>query len=134
MARANAGSRVSARSNSARASASASTVPRCRQSSPRSQQSYTSRLASGVRRAAARRASSTWMASVPATLAAQESSPVPTVSDQLMTASDEQASTWTRNFNPLLPQGSSNRWPTIDGIYERLLAREVVVKSPRGDP
>jgi peptide/nickel transport system substrate-binding protein len=57
---------------------------------------------------------------VPATLAAQEASPEPTVSDQLLTASDEQSSTWIRNFNPLLPQGSSNRWPTIDGIYERL--------------
>jgi peptide/nickel transport system substrate-binding protein len=57
---------------------------------------------------------------VPATLAAQESSPVATVSDRLMTVSSEQASTWTRNFNPLLPEGASNRWPTIDGIYERL--------------
>ena len=57
---------------------------------------------------------------VPAALAAQEASPQPTVSDQLMTVSDEQTSTWIRNFNPLLPQGSSNRWPTIDGIYERL--------------
>lgn len=57
---------------------------------------------------------------VPATLAAQEASPSPVVSDQLLTASDEQTSTWIRNFNPLLPQASSNRWPTINGIYEPL--------------
>jgi ABC-type transport system substrate-binding protein len=57
---------------------------------------------------------------VPSKLAAQEASPAPEVSDLLMTVSDEQSSTWIRNFNPLLPQGSSNRWPTIDGIYERL--------------
>jgi peptide/nickel transport system substrate-binding protein len=59
---------------------------------------------------------------IPAALAAQEASPSAggTVSDQLLTASDEQTSTWTRNFNPLLPQGSSNRWPTINGIYEPL--------------
>jgi peptide/nickel transport system substrate-binding protein len=63
---------------------------------------------------------------VPATLAAQEASPAPTVSDQLLTASDEQSSTWIRNFNPLLPQGSSNRWPTIDGIYERLFVYTVL--------
>ncbi len=60
---------------------------------------------------------------IPAALAAQEASPAAggaTVSDQLLVASDEQTSTWTRNFNPLLPQGSSNRWPTINGIYESL--------------
>lgn len=38
---------------------------------------------------------------------------------KLVTASDEQQSTWTRNFNVLMPQGT-NRWPTINGIYEPL--------------
>jgi peptide/nickel transport system substrate-binding protein len=57
---------------------------------------------------------------VPATLAAQEASPAATVSDRLMVTGDEQQSTWIRNFNPLLPQNSSNRWPTINGIYEPL--------------
>lgn len=60
------------------------------------------------------------MGYVPSTLAAQEATPAPEVSDQLLTASDEQTSTWVRNFNPLLPQGASNRWPTINGIYEPL--------------
>ena len=39
---------------------------------------------------------------------------------KLITASDEQASTWTRNFNPLLPQASTHRWPTLNGIHEPL--------------
>ena len=69
------------------------------------------------------------MGYVPATLAAQEASPAAgggTVSDQLLTGSDEQTSTWTRNFNPLLPQGSSNRWPTINGIYESLFIYTII--------
>ena len=57
---------------------------------------------------------------IPASLAAQEASPEPTVSDVLLTASDEQTSTWVRNFNPLLPQSSSHRWPAQHGIYEPL--------------
>ncbi|MDQ3525645.1 MAG: ABC transporter substrate-binding protein, partial [Chloroflexota bacterium] len=60
------------------------------------------------------------MGHVPATLAAQEATPAPGVSDQLLTVSNEQTSTWVRNFNPLLPEGSSSRWPTINGIYEPL--------------
>ncbi|HEU0164649.1 MAG TPA: ABC transporter substrate-binding protein [Thermomicrobiales bacterium] len=45
---------------------------------------------------------------------------------KLITASDEQASTWTKNFNPLLPQSSSNRWPTINGIYEPLFVYNTI--------
>lgn len=59
------------------------------------------------------------MGYVPSTLAAQEATPGAEVSDQLLTASDEQVSTWIRNFNPLFPQ-TTNRWPTINGIYEPL--------------
>jgi len=38
----------------------------------------------------------------------------------LMTVNNEQQGTWSRNFNPLLGEGSSCRWPTHFGIYEPL--------------
>jgi len=39
--------------------------------------------------------------------------------DAPLTISQEQQSSWQRNFNPLLPAGRS-RWPTRDGVYEPL--------------
>lgn len=36
-----------------------------------------------------------------------------------LTVSQEQVSSWVRNFNPLIPGGSA-RWPTASGIYEPL--------------
>ncbi|SVC67989.1 uncharacterized protein METZ01_LOCUS320843, partial [marine metagenome] len=36
-----------------------------------------------------------------------------------LTISQEQVSSWVRNFNPLIPGGTS-RWPTVAGIYEPL--------------
>ena len=38
----------------------------------------------------------------------------------LLTANNEQQATWIRNFNPLLSEGVSSRWPTLFGIYEGL--------------
>jgi peptide/nickel transport system substrate-binding protein len=38
----------------------------------------------------------------------------------LLTCNNEQQATWIRNFNPLLPEGASSRWPTLFGIYEPL--------------
>jgi peptide/nickel transport system substrate-binding protein len=67
---------------------------------------------------------------VPSKLAAQEASPETAVSEQLMTTADEQQSTWIRNFNPLLPQGSSSRWPTQNGIYESLFIYTLINAEP----
>jgi len=53
---------------------------------------------------------------IPATAVAAQS----TSELKLLTSADEQASTWTRNFNPLLPGGASCRWLTQNGIYEPL--------------
>ncbi|MGH2532101.1 MAG: ABC transporter substrate-binding protein [Thermomicrobiales bacterium] len=38
----------------------------------------------------------------------------------LVTVSTEQEATWVRNFNPLVPTGSS-KWPTESGVYEPLI-------------
>jgi peptide/nickel transport system substrate-binding protein len=38
----------------------------------------------------------------------------------MLTANNEQQATWIRNFNPLLPENASCRWPTLFGIYEPL--------------
>ena len=38
----------------------------------------------------------------------------------LLTTNNEQQGTWIRNFNPLLPENASCRWPTLHGIYESL--------------
>jgi peptide/nickel transport system substrate-binding protein len=38
----------------------------------------------------------------------------------LLTVSTEQEATWVRNFNPLVPQGSS-KWPTESGVYEPMI-------------
>ncbi len=38
----------------------------------------------------------------------------------LLTCNNEQQATWIRNFNPLLSENASNRWPTLFGIYEPL--------------
>lgn len=38
----------------------------------------------------------------------------------LLTTNNEQQGTWIRNFNPLLPENTSSRWPTLFGIYEPL--------------
>jgi peptide/nickel transport system substrate-binding protein len=38
----------------------------------------------------------------------------------VLSVSVEQTSAWVKNFNPLLPAGSS-RWPTRNGIYEPLM-------------
>lgn len=51
---------------------------------------------------------------IPASAVAAQSS----ANLKLLTGADEQASTWTRNFNPLLPGSSSCRWLTQNGIYE----------------
>ncbi|HWK81114.1 MAG TPA: ABC transporter substrate-binding protein [Thermomicrobiales bacterium] len=48
---------------------------------------------------------------------------------KLVTASDEQQSTWTRNFNPLMPQASTSRWPTQNGIYEPM----AVFNTPKAE-
>ena len=39
----------------------------------------------------------------------------------LVTVSQEQVATWIRNFNPLMPEGSTARWPTQAGIYEPMI-------------
>ena len=49
----------------------------------------------------------------------------------MLTTNNEQQNTWIRNFNPLLPENASSRWPTLYGIYEPLfvwntLAAEIV--------
>ncbi|MDQ3443423.1 MAG: ABC transporter substrate-binding protein [Chloroflexota bacterium] len=41
-------------------------------------------------------------------------------SEGLLTTNNEQQATWIRNFNPLMPEGSTSRWPTHFGIYEPL--------------
>ena len=46
-------------------------------------------------------------------------SPSPSPSRNVLTVSVEQASAWTRNFNPLLVGAA--RWPTRGGIFEPLL-------------
>jgi len=38
----------------------------------------------------------------------------------LLTTNNEQQGSWIRNFNPLLPENASSRWPTLHGIYESL--------------
>ena len=38
----------------------------------------------------------------------------------LLTVNNEQQATWIRNFNPLLSENVSCRWPTHFGIYEPL--------------
>lgn len=38
----------------------------------------------------------------------------------MLTANNEQQATWIRNFNPLLSENVSCRWPTLFGIYEPL--------------
>jgi len=38
----------------------------------------------------------------------------------LMTVNNEQQATWIRNFNPLMPETTTSRWPTHFGIYEPL--------------
>ncbi len=38
----------------------------------------------------------------------------------LLTCTNEQQATWIRNFNPLLSENASCRWPTLFGIYEPL--------------
>jgi peptide/nickel transport system substrate-binding protein len=38
----------------------------------------------------------------------------------LLTCNNEQQATWIRNFNPLLSENASCRWPTLFGIYEPL--------------
>jgi peptide/nickel transport system substrate-binding protein len=44
----------------------------------------------------------------------------------LLTANNEQTGTWIRNFNPLMPENSTCRWPTQFGIYEPLLVWNTV--------
>jgi peptide/nickel transport system substrate-binding protein len=44
----------------------------------------------------------------------------PTERSRFLVVSQEQQSSWVRNFNPLLAPGSA-RWPTTAGIYEPLL-------------
>jgi peptide/nickel transport system substrate-binding protein len=66
----------------------------------------------------------TTAAATGASIASVPSARVSTASAQeapqlLLTVSTQQQATWTRNFNPLLPQDSS-RWPTQSGIYEPL--------------
>jgi peptide/nickel transport system substrate-binding protein len=39
----------------------------------------------------------------------------------LLTVNNQQAGTWIRNFNPLMPEDATSRWPTLFGIYEPLL-------------
>lgn len=41
-------------------------------------------------------------------------------SEGLLTCNNEQQATWIRNFNPLLSENASSRWPTNFGIYEPL--------------
>jgi peptide/nickel transport system substrate-binding protein len=43
----------------------------------------------------------------------------------VMTVSKEQFSTWTRNFNPMLPD-QNQRWPSRAGIYEPMLVYNVM--------
>jgi peptide/nickel transport system substrate-binding protein len=38
----------------------------------------------------------------------------------LLTTNNEQQGSWIRNFNPLLPENASCRWPTLHGIFEPL--------------
>jgi peptide/nickel transport system substrate-binding protein len=38
----------------------------------------------------------------------------------LLTTNNEQTGTWIRNFNPLLPEGASSRWPVLFAIFEPL--------------
>jgi peptide/nickel transport system substrate-binding protein len=49
-----------------------------------------------------------------AAAAAQDDGPL------LLTTNNEQQGTWIRNFNPLLPEGASSRWPVLFAIYEPL--------------
>lgn len=44
----------------------------------------------------------------------------------LLTVNNEQQSTWIRNFNPLLPENVSCRWPTLYGIYESLFVYNTI--------
>lgn len=57
---------------------------------------------------------------VPASVAAAQDD-----STGLLTTNNEQQGTWIRNFNPLLPEGASSRWPTLFGIYEPLFVWSV---------
>jgi peptide/nickel transport system substrate-binding protein len=41
--------------------------------------------------------------------------------DGLVTVLGEHAPTWLRNFNPLLAEFTTARWPTVAGIYEPML-------------
>lgn len=38
----------------------------------------------------------------------------------LLTCNNEQQATWIRNFNPLMAEGATHRWPTRNAIYEPL--------------
>lgn len=51
--------------------------------------------------------------------------------DGLMTTNNEQQGTWIRNFNPLLPEGASSRWPTLFGIYEPLFVWNTLAGEAR---
>ena len=44
----------------------------------------------------------------------------------LLTTNNEQQATWIRNFNPLMPENATSRWPTQFGIYEPLLVWNTV--------
>jgi len=44
----------------------------------------------------------------------------------LLTVNNEQQPSWIRNFNPLLPENVSCRWPTYWGIYESLFVYNTI--------
>lgn len=48
----------------------------------------------------------------------------------LLTTNNEQQNTWIRNFNPLLPENASSRWPTLFGIYEPLFVWNTIKAEP----
>lgn len=48
---------------------------------------------------------------------------------ELLTTNNEQQGTWIRNFNPLLPEGASSRWPTLFGIYEPLFVWKTIASE-----
>ncbi|MCC6703855.1 MAG: ABC transporter substrate-binding protein [Thermomicrobiales bacterium] len=43
----------------------------------------------------------------------------------LVTISQDQQQTWTRNFNPFLPESGGCRWPTHSGVHETLMIRNL---------
>lgn len=44
----------------------------------------------------------------------------------ILTVSQEQQQTWIKNFNPLLPESASSRWPTQAGIYEPMMVYNTI--------